>query len=91
MTEVAAESLEEEVDKVEEETAEEVVEEAASHMKMKLTSHISPVTLKIHSGLHSQTIQGKESLRNRYAQSSYRIKIGAPPDPSVLKRITKFG
>ena len=40
------------VDKVEEYTAVEVVEEAAAHMKMGLTYHMSPVTLKIWSGMH---------------------------------------
>ena len=41
------------VDKVEEETAEEFVEEPAAHMKMGLTYQMSPVTLKIWSGMHS--------------------------------------
>ena len=41
------------VDKVEEETAVEVVEEAAACIKMGLTYHMSPVTLKIWSGIHS--------------------------------------
>ena len=40
------------VDKVEEYTAVEVVEDAAAHMKMGLTYHMSPVTLKIWSGIH---------------------------------------
>ena len=44
-----AEDVEEEVEEVEENTPKEVVEEAAAHMKMELTSHISPVTLKIQS------------------------------------------
>ena len=43
-------------DEGEEETAEEVVEEAAAHMKMELTSHMSPVTLKIQIRPYSQTI-----------------------------------
>ena len=59
MAEVAAEDMEEEVAEVEDDTAEEVVEEAAAHMKMELKSYMSPVTLKIQSGPHSQTIQGK--------------------------------
>ena len=41
------------VDKVEDYTAEEVLEEAAAYMKMGLTYHMSPVTLKIWSGIHS--------------------------------------
>ena len=88
MEEVVAEDVEEEVDKVEEDTSKEVVEGADAHMKMKLTSQMSSVTLKIHSGPQSQTIQGKGSLRNRYAQSSWQIKRGAPPALSVLKRTT---
>ena len=70
MAEVVAEDVEEYVDEVEQETSKEVVEGAAAHMRMELTSHISPVTLKIQSGLHSQRIQGKGSLRTMYAQSS---------------------
>ena len=64
MSEFAEEDVEEELDKVEEETSKEVVEGAAAHMKMELTSQMSPVNLKIHSGPHSQTIQVKGSLRN---------------------------
>ena len=86
-----AEDVAEEVYTVEEDTFAEVVEEAAAHMKIELKSHMSPITLKIRSGPHSQTIQEKVSLRNPYAQSSWWIKRGAPPAPSVLKRITKFG
>ena len=41
------------VEKVEDYTAEEVLEEAAAYMKMGLTYHMSPVTLKIWSGIHS--------------------------------------
>ena len=55
MEEVVVEDMEEEVDEVEEETVKEVVEEAAAHMKMKLTSRMSPVTSKIQIGPHSQT------------------------------------
>ena len=91
MAEVVAEDVEEEVDKEEEDTSEEVVEELVAHMKMELVSYISAVTLKIQSGPHSQTIQGKGSLRTRYVQSSWKIKRGAPPDLSVLKRIIKNG
>ena len=83
--------MEEEVGEVEEDTSKEVVEGAAVHIKMKLTSQMSPVTLKIQSGSHSQIIKGKGSLRTRYAQSSWQIKRGAPPFPSVLKRIMKIG
>ena len=50
---------------------------------------MSPVTLKIHSGPHYQTIKGKGSLVNWYTQRSWRITRGAPPDVSVLKRIKK--
>ena len=41
------------MDKVEEETAEEVMEGAAAHMKTELVYQMSPITLKIQSGLHS--------------------------------------
>ena len=47
------------VDEVEEDTTEEAVEEAKAHMKMGLTYQMPPVTLKIKSGPHYQTIQGK--------------------------------
>ena len=63
---------------VDEETDKVVVEEASAHMKMELTPQMSPVTFKIQSGPHYQTIQGKVSLRNRYAQISWKIKRGAP-------------
>ena len=53
---------------------EEVVEEAAVYMKMELTSQMLSVTLRIQSGSHSQTIQGKLSLRTWYAQYSWIIK-----------------
>ena len=91
MEEFAAEVMEEDLDKSEEDMDEEVVEEAAAHMKMELISHMPPVTLKIQSGLHSQKIQGKVSLMTRYAHSSWQIKRGAPPAPSVLKGITEIG
>ena len=78
------------MDEVEEDTFEEVVEEAAAHMKMELTSKISPVTLKIQIGSHSQTIQLKGSQRTHYTQSSWKIKRGALPALSVLKWITKI-
>ena len=42
------------------------------HMKMELTSQISPVTLKIQGGTHSQTIQGKLSLRNHFLENEKR-------------------
>ena len=51
--------MEEEVDKLEEDTSKEVVEGSAAHMKMELTSQMSPITLKIQSGPHPQTMQGK--------------------------------
>ena len=66
MVEVVAEDVGEEVRKVEEDTYKEVVEETEAHMKMELTSHMLPVILKIKRGPHSQTIQGKGSLRNRF-------------------------
>ena len=44
-----------------------------------LTSQMSPVTLKIQSGPHSQTIKGKGSLRTRYANIYWQIKRGTPP------------
>ena len=47
--------------------------------------HMSPVTLKIQSGKHYQKIQGKGSLRTRYAQNSWQIKRGAPPALLVLE------
>ena len=88
---VVAEDLEEEVDEIEEETSEEVVEGEVAHMKMELTSQMSPVTLKIQSGPHSQRIKGKGSLRARYAQISCKIKRGEPPALSVLKSTTRSG
>ena len=91
MEKITEEDMEEDVEKVEEDTDEEVVEEAAAHMKMELTSHISPVILKIQSGTHSQTKQGKVSLRTQYTHISWRTKRGAPPAPSVPKRITRIG
>ena len=42
-----AEDVEEGVDKLEEDTSKEVVEGSEMHMKMELTSQMSPVTLKI--------------------------------------------
>ena len=39
--------------------AKEVMEEAVAHMKMVLTSQMSPVTLNMQIGIHSQTRQGK--------------------------------
>ena len=50
-----------------------------AHMKMELTSQMSPVTFKIQSRPHYQTIQGKGSLSTRYAQSLWQIKRGALP------------
>ena len=40
-------------------TAKEVVKEAEAHMKMRSKYQMSPVTLKMHSGTHSQMIQEK--------------------------------
>ena len=79
------------MDEVEEDTAEEVMEEVAACIKTGLPSHMSPVNLNIHSEPHSQMIQGKGSLRNRYAQSSWQIKRGAPPALSVMERTMRTG
>ena len=68
MEKVAEEEKEEEV---EEDTAKEVVGEAAAHMKTEMIYHMSPITLKIQSGSHSQMIQGRGSLRTRCAKSSW--------------------
>ena len=59
MAEDAAEDVEEEAEKVEEDMAEEVLGDAEAHIKVRLTYHMSPVTLKIHIGKHSQTRQKK--------------------------------
>ena len=59
MAEVSEEDVKEEVDEVLEDTAKEFVEEAAAHIKMELKYQMSPVTLRIQSGPHSQMIQGK--------------------------------
>ena len=91
MSEVTAEDVEKEVENLDEDTADEVLEEAVAHMKMELTSQMSPVTLKIQSGLHYQKIHGKGSLRTRYAQSSCQIKRGAPPALPVPERTTITG
>ena len=88
---VVAEDVEEEVDEVEEETNKAVMEEAAAHMKMELISQMSPVSLKIQSGPHYQTMQGKGSLMTQDAQSSWKIKRGTPTATSVMKRITRNG
>ena len=69
--EYAEEDMGEEADEAEEDTDEEVVEEVAAHMKIELVSQMSPITLKIQSGPHYQTIQGKGSLKTWYAQSSW--------------------
>ena len=69
----------------------EAVEEAVVHIKMELIYQMSPVNLKIQIGSHYQTIQEKVSLRTWYSQMFWQIKRGAPPAPSVLKRITKIG
>ena len=83
MVEVAAEDAEEQVDKVEEDMSEEVVGEAVAHMKTELTYHMSPGTLRIQSGLHYQTVQGRGSLRTRCAHRYWQIKRGAPTTSSV--------
>ena len=91
MAEFVEEDVEEKVDEVDEDTSNEVVEGAAAYIKMELTSQMSPITLKIQSGPHYQTIQVKGSLRNRYRQSSWKIKRGAPPDLSATERKTRTG
>ena len=53
----AEEDVDEEMDEAEEDMDEEVVEEVAAHMKMGSKFQISPVTLRIKSGTHYQTIQ----------------------------------
>ena len=57
MAEDAAEDMGEEVDKLEDYAAKEVMEELAAHMKMILTTHMSPITFNMSSGLHSLMIQ----------------------------------
>ena len=47
------------MENVEEDASEEFVEEAEGHMKMEFSSQMSPVTLKIQSGLKYQTRQEK--------------------------------
>ena len=49
----------EELYKVEEYVDKEVMEESVAYMKMVLVCQISPVNLKIKSGLNSQIIPGK--------------------------------
>ena len=48
-----------ESDDIEKDTVKEVVEEAVAHLKMVLTSHMSPITLMMQSWSHSQTRQEK--------------------------------
>ena len=59
MTKDAAQDAGEEMENVEEDASEEFVEEAEGHMKMEFSSQMSPVTLKIQSGLKYQTRQEK--------------------------------
>ena len=59
MAEYVVEDVEEDAGELEEDTSEEVMEEAVVHIKMGLTSQMSPVTLKMHSGINCQTIQLK--------------------------------
>ena len=54
MANEVAEYLGEDLDEVEQEMGKEVMEEAAVHLKMVLTSHMSPVTLNIQIDLHYQ-------------------------------------
>ena len=89
MAEAVAEDVEEYLEEVEEDTSKDFMEGEAAHIKIELTYQMSPVTLKIQSGAHSQTIHGKISLRNRYAKISWKIKRGAPPALSVLERTTR--
>ena len=46
----------EELYEVEEDTPKEVVERSKEHIKIELSSQMSPVTLNIYSGPHSQKI-----------------------------------
>ena len=55
----ASEDVGKEADGVEDYTNKEVLEETSAYMKMGLTYKISPVTLKMQSGLHYQTRQEK--------------------------------
>ena len=64
----------EDVDKVEEDVTEEATEEAAVHMKMGFKYKMSPVTLKMQSGPHSQMRQEQGYQRTQYTLSCYRIK-----------------
>ena len=79
------------MERLEEDATEEFVGEAAAHMKTELKYKMSLVTLKIQSGTHSQTIQGRGPLRTWCAQSSWQLKRGAPPSLSVLKSIMIIG
>ena len=75
---------------MDEDTAEEVLKEVVSHIKMELTSQMTSFTLNIQIGPHSKIIQGKVSLRTWYAQSSWHLKVDAPPALSLMKRITRI-
>ena len=90
VSKVATEDNKEEVDEVNEYTAKEIAEEASENIKTELISQMSPVSLKIQSGRHSQMIEGRGSLRTICAQSYWQIKIGGPPSLSVLKSITRI-
>ena len=59
--------------------AKEVLQETVAHMKMELTYKMSLISLKIHSGMYSETIQGKVSPITWCAQSYRRTNRGAPP------------
>ena len=76
------------MDELEDGMSKELLEGAAVHMKMELIYQMSPVTLKIHIGPHSQTIQVKGSLRTRYAQNPWQTNRGALPALSVLEITT---
>ena len=74
MSEVAAEDTDKEVDELKDYTAKEVLKEASANIKMELKFHMSPVSLKIQSGPHSQTMKEQGSLRTRYAKVTGEYK-----------------
>ena len=57
MAKYAADYVGIEVYQVEGGTAKEILEEVAAHMKMGLTSQMSPITFKMQSGPHCQIKQ----------------------------------
>ena len=80
----------EEAEEVEEEISKEVVEEAVAHIKMELTYHMSPITLKMQIGPNSQTRQEKGKQRTQYEISSYIIKKRRANRSVSPKRTTRI-